>query len=90
MKVKKMKATINECSIDCDLTEGINFVFYENEKQRKCYTKAFQLLFDEVYYADDFYQENRVKVTFEMSDNEIDYTLKYSTIKDEFLLQDLG
>ena len=89
MKLKKIKATINECSIDCDLTEGINFVFYENETQKNCYIKAFQLLFDEAYYADDFYQKNRVKVTFEMSDNEIDYTLKYSTIKDEFLFQEL-
>lgn len=89
MKLKKIKAKINDHSLECEFKYGINFVFYENETQKYIYSKAFQLLFDQSYYADDFYEKNLTEVKFELSDNEINYTLDYTTMEDGFLLENL-
>lgn len=77
MKIKKVSATINGININRTLSDGVNFLFYKNESEKKFYKKTFELAFDENYNEDDFYKKNDVEVRIEITDANIDYTLIY-------------
>lgn len=81
MKIIKLTATINGIKIDATLSDGINFVFYKNESEKKFYKKAFELAFDAYYHEDDFYKNNDVEVEIEINDANIDYTLLYGSVE---------
>ena len=76
MKIEKVTAVINGTIIDKTMSDGINFIFYQNEKERTIYEKVFQLVVDDEYCIDDYYKNNAVNVCIELSDD-ISYKLIY-------------
>lgn len=76
MKIEKIKADINGTIIEKALSDGINFIFYQNAKEKTIYEKVFQLVVDKEYYEDDYYKDNAINVCIELSDD-ISYKLIY-------------
>ena len=76
MKIEKVKAEINGTIIEKTLSDGINFIFYQNAKEKTIYEKVFQLAVDNEYYTDDYYENNAINVCIELSDD-ISYKLIY-------------
>lgn len=77
MKIESIVATINGQYFYEKLSDGVNFIYYSGEDERISYQKAFQLAFDNVYYADTFYQKNDVNVQVELTDENLSYRLEY-------------
>lgn len=76
MKIEKIKANINGTIIEKALSDGINFIFYQNAKEKTIYEKLFQLVVDKEYFEDDYYKDNDIYVCIELSDD-ISYKLIY-------------
>lgn len=88
MKIEKIKADINGTIIEKALSDGINFIFYQNAKEKTIYEKVFQLVVDNEYYTDDYYENNAINVCIELSDD-ISYKLIYDNQELDIMAQRL-
>lgn len=79
MKLKALRVKIDDCAADFEFDDGVNFVFYADEKQREVYKKAFELLFYDTYYADEYYELHNVEVGIDIVDCEVHFELRYAT-----------
>lgn len=79
MKLKALRVKIDDCAVDFEFDDGVNFVFYADETQRSVYKKAFELLFYDTYYADEYYELHNVEVSADIVDCEVNFELRYET-----------